>query len=137
MLCREQAVQLHRASGPFREAGAALTTVGQGTPEQARQFADGLDVEFPVLADPGRIAYSAYSLVEGGLGEFLNPASLRSYGRALIRRAGAGRIVGNARQLPGAFVIDRAGIIQYAKPATHPADTPSPAELLAAVAANS
>jgi peroxiredoxin len=43
------------------------------------------------------------------------------------------RVVGDAFQLPGTFIVDREGIVRYAKHARHAADHPDPSELVAAL----
>ena len=113
--------------------GAAIVAVGQGSPADTARFAADLELPYPVLADPNRAAYRAFGLVTGGLGALAGPAAGRGYLRAVLGGAGGGRMVGNARQLPGTFVVDRTGTLRYAHPATHADDTLSAAELLAIV----
>jgi peroxiredoxin len=125
---------LRRHHGGFTEAGGRVVAVGQGSPAEAAGFARALELPYPVLADPARRGYAAYGLVEGGAGAFLNAATGMGVARALLRGSRGGRVVGNARQLPGAFVIDRAGIVRFATAARHAADTPSAAALLGELA---
>lgn len=117
----------------FRDPRATLVVVGLGSPDQAADFVRKLSLPFPVLADPDRAAYATFGLDEGRPDQFLNPATGRAVLRAVVGGAGGGRVIGNARQLPGAFVIDPTGTVRFAKPALHAADTASTAELLAAV----
>ncbi len=124
---------MRRDHGRFEAAGSAIVAVGQGSPDDTARFAADLELPYPVLADPDRVAYRAYGLVTGGLGALAGPAAGRGYLRAVLGGAGGGRMVGDARQLPGAFVVDQTGTLRYAHPATHAADTPSAEELLAVV----
>ncbi len=117
----------------FLAAGGTLAVVGQGNPAQTAAFVAKLKLPYPVLADPERVAYSAYGLIEGGLGALLSPAAGRAYLRSFLSGAGGGPTVGHPRQLPGAFVIDRAGIVRFAQPGRHAGDTPTTDELLVAV----
>lgn len=119
----------------FAALGATLAVVGQGTPHQSADFVRALDLPYPVLADPERVAFRAFGLVEGGLGAFANPGAAWAVLRAVGGGAGGGPVVGSVRQLPGAFVVDRGGILRFAKPARHAADTASTDELVAAIAA--
>lgn len=89
---------------------------------------------YPVLPDPERRGYAADGLAEGGSGAFLHAGTGLGVARAPLGGAGGGRVVGNARRLPGAFAIDRAGLVRFAKPARHAADTASAADLPAALA---
>ncbi len=45
------------------------------------------------------------------------------------------RVVGDAFQLPGTFIIDREGVIRYARYARHSADHPRTSELIEALRA--
>ncbi len=133
MLCREQAAQLRRDHDRIVQAGATLALVGQGTPAESAAFARELELPYAVFADPDRIAFAAYGLMEGGPSAFLHPTAAGRAVRALLRGVGFGRPVGSIWQLPGAFVIDHTGIIRFAKPALHAADIPTTEDLLHAV----
>lgn len=124
---------MRRDHGRFVDAGAAVVAIGQGTSKHAADFVAALGLPFPMLADPARRGYAAYGLVEGDAAAFLNAETGRSVVRALRGGARGGRIIGNARQLPGSFVIDRAGLVRYARPGGHASDTPSTNELIAAL----
>ena len=124
---------MHREHRRFRDASADLVVVGQGTAEQSAEFVGKLGLPYPVLADPDRVAYAAYGLVEGGAKEFLNAATARAYLRSFVSGAGGGRPVGNPRELGGAFVVDRQGTIRLAHAARYAGDHAPSAELLAAV----
>ncbi len=134
MLCREQAAQLCRDHDRVLQAGATLAVVGQGTPIESAAFERDLGLFFTVLADPDRAAFAAYGLMEGGPHAFLHPTAVGRVVWALLRGTGVGRPVGSTRQLPGTFVIDRGGIVRFAKPALHAADTPTTEDLLNAIA---
>ena len=131
MLCREQAAQLRRHHDDFNQAGGRIVAVGQGTAAETAAFASDLELPYTVLGDPDRDGYRAYGLSEGGAAQFLSLATLKGYWRAFRSGAGMTKPVGNVRQLPGAFVIDATGIVQYSHPGSHAADTPGVEELLA------
>ncbi len=115
------------------QAGATVAVIGQGTPAESAAFSRELSLPYAVLADPDRDAFAAYGLIEGGPGAFLQPTAAGRAVWALLRGVGLGRPVGSIWQLPGAFVIDRSGIVLFAKPALHVADTPTTEDLLQAV----
>jgi peroxiredoxin len=125
---------LRRDHERFREAGAEIVAVGQGSLERTAAFVADLGLPYRVLGDPARTAYRAYGLTEGSLGQIFSAAAGRGVLRAFRHGARGGRVTGSATQLPGAFVVDRVGIIRYARPGRHAADTPGSDELLAAVA---
>ncbi len=107
--------------------------VGQGSPTATAAFAYHLDLPFTMLADPERVAYRAYGLTRGTLAQLLGPAVLLVHLRGLRRGARPGRIVGDTRQLPGAFIVDRRGDVRFAKPGAHAGDHAANAELLTAL----
>lgn len=124
---------MRHAHGRFVDAGGTVVAVGQGTPKHAADFVAELNLPYPVLADPARRAYATYDLMEGDAKAFLNGETGRAIVRALVGGAGGGRVVGNVRQLPGAFLIDGSGTVRYARPGRHASDTPSSEELLIAL----
>ena len=117
----------------FRGAGGEVALVTMGTPEQAAEFRARLQLPFRCLADAARLAYRAYGLPRGGLGAVAGPALWAAGLQALLRH-GAGQMIGDPYQLPGSFVIDRAGIIRHAHRATSSADWAPNEELIAVLA---
>ena len=123
---------MRRAFPELQAAGLAVAVVGMGTPEQTAAFVREVGAPFPVLADPERAAYRAYGLVELGAREFLNLDATKAMVAAVLRGNRGGRPVGNTGQLGGAFVIDRAGTVRWAKPSVFAGDHATAAELIAA-----
>jgi hypothetical protein len=132
--CRDHAVQLHRAREEFSAAGATLTLIGQATPRQAAHFRRKLDIDLPVLADEDRSTYKLMGLPRASVGQLLGPRSVLS-GVKHGARSGVmqGRIVGDAAQLGGAFVIGPGDEVLFEQRSANAGDTIEPAELLAAV----
>lgn len=113
----------------FRRRGAEIVVITQGDERQAESFRRERDLPFPCLADPERRAFVAFGLGHGSLTQLLGP---RVWGRAIqaLRKGyGAGKPVGDTRQLPGVFIIDRSGIIRFAYRSRDAADNP-PNDLL-------
>jgi len=109
--------------------------VTQGSPEQAQALCDRFRAPFPCLADPQRAGYRAFGLKRGSWWEVIGPA-------AVLRGMEAGRkghhiekAIGDVMQLPGTFIIDRDGIVRYARYARHSGDHPQTSELVAALQA--
>ncbi len=124
---------MRRASPDLRAAGLAVAVVGMGTPEQTAAFVREVQAPFPVLSDPERAAYRAYGLVEAGARQFLSPATGKALVGALLRGNRGGVPIGDVRQVGGAFVIGRDGIVRWANPSAYAGDHASPEELIAAV----
>ena len=134
MHCRDHAVQLHRAREEFEDAGVKLVLIGQATPRHAAHFRRKLDIDLPVLADEDRSTYKVAGFPRASVGQLLGPRSVLS-GVKHGARSGVvqGRIIGDAAQLGGAFVIGPGGEIRFEQRSQHAGDTLEPAELLAAV----
>lgn len=113
----------------FRDAGGEVALVTMGTPEQAAAFRAHHQLSFRCLADAERTAYRAYGLPCGGLGAVAGPAMWAVGLRALLSH-GVGQMIGDPYQLPGSFVIDKAGIVRHVHRAASSADWASNEELI-------
>lgn len=60
--CRTHATQLGRMYEQFREAGAEIIVILGEDVEKARDYAEGINLPFPILADPNRDVYHLYEL---------------------------------------------------------------------------
>jgi peroxiredoxin len=102
------------------------------TPQQAAAFRQQYELPFPVLADPQREAYQAFRLARGTLGQVAGPRMWLAGLKATLR-GGVGRPSGDVWQMPGAFVIDREGIVRFAHYPSHTGDLPSHEAMLRAI----
>lgn len=105
----------------------------QGDPRQAQALCDRFQIPFPCLADGLRAGYRAFGLRRAALPELLAPSVVVRGIEAAAKGHLIERTVGDARQLPGTFIIDAAGIVRWARPARTPADHPSVAEIVSAL----
>ena len=96
----------------FRERGAALAVVGNGTPAQAKDFAAEYELPFPLYVDPKLEAYRAAGLRRGVL-DTLNAGTFTHALRALRTGARQGLTKGDPWQLGGAFVVAPGGRIAF------------------------
>jgi peroxiredoxin len=128
-------VQLHRDRDRFAAAGVDLAVIGQGTPEQARDFAESQEVDLPLYVDRERASYRAAGTKIATLGELLGPRSVaRGVQRSLADRVHQGRTVGHAAQLGGVVIVRPDDSIAYAHLAQDASDNPPNDEVLAAAA---
>ena len=129
-------MQLHRDRKKFEEAGVRLVVIGQGRPEDARNFSDQLKVDLPIYVSGDRAAYRAAGTKVGTLGELLGPRSvLKGIRRSASDRVVQGRTVGHAAQLGGVLIVEPDGSIPYAHLAEDASDNPPNDEVLAAARA--
>ena len=107
--------------------------VTQGDAEQAQALCERFQAPFPCLADPQRAGYRAFGLKRGSLWEVVGPAAVVRGLRAARKGHHIEKVVGDAFQMPGTFIIDGAGTVRYAHYARHSGDHPAAAELIAAL----
>jgi peroxiredoxin len=135
--CKSYVGRLQGAASAIDERGAAAILVGQGSAGSAMAFTGPRRLRLDVLLDPERAAYRAFGLGAGDLGQLIGPAVAASWVRTHVRgeaRQG-GMQGGSFTQMPGTFIVDRAGIVRFAHRDRHAADDPSIAELLRALEA--
>lgn len=123
--------QLRRHHARFEELGANVLLVGMGTPAECAEFKRRFAVPFPMAADPERRLYADFALRSMPPWKMLSPALALKGVAAIARGHGAGMPVGDVRQLPGVFIIDRRGVIVFSRPADDPSGHPAPEELFA------
>ena len=129
-------MQLHRAREEFEAAGLKLVLIGQASPRQATAFRRKLKIDLPVLVDEDRRTYKMMKLPRASVGQLLGPKSVLS-GVKHGARSGVvqGRIIGDAAQLGGAFIIGPGDEILFEQRSKNAGDTIEPADLLAAAPA--
>ena len=136
MHCRDHAVQLHRASDRFAQAGVELVLIGQASPRQASAFARKLGLEGQrILADEERETYRTAKLKRGNVAQLLGPRSVLS-GMKHGARSGVvqGRVIGDAAQLGGALLVAPGGEVLLHHVQENAGDTIEADDLLGAVA---
>jgi peroxiredoxin len=104
LFCREQVQQLRPLVGDIRQRGAELAVVGNGSVEDAREFARELALDFPLFTDPRRLSYQAAGL-RRGLASTLGPSVFGNAWRALREGHRQRHTQGDPWQQGGAFVI--------------------------------
>jgi hypothetical protein len=128
--CREALDDLARQRSAIQESGARpvvvhMGSVAQGEEMLRRSGCDGIDH----VSDPTRRVYRALDLRFGTLtGLFGGRTVWRAVFGGVVFRFGFGRIIGNALQMPGAFLI-RDGRIVKAFRHQSSADRPNYAEI--------
>ena len=122
-LCREHVADLQRDLPLFDRAGVQVVAITMGNAKQAAAFHNRYQLSFPCLADDAGKAYQAFGLSRGGIAAVALP-HLSLAGLMTVARYGVGVPIGDPRQLPGAFVIDRSGIIRLAHRGRDAGDMP-------------
>jgi peroxiredoxin len=138
---RERAARLRDEYAQYEHLGAQVLVIGYGDPTRAAQYARRNAVPCPLLCDPGFEAYKAYDLLEGKPSQIVFDAEdghlqcdVGAWSDLVESRQGTERaIVSNPWQLPGEFVVDKAGIVRLAYRYQYCEDWPDPRVLYSAI----
>ncbi len=114
----------------FEQAGLAIVAIGMGTPIRAQEFRTRLALPFPLLCDARRVAYRAYGLLHMSLRREANVNSALRLARAVLHHGGAREQEQPVPQLGGVFIVDPAGVIQYAFRSQRASEHPDNDELI-------
>ncbi len=116
----------------IEELGGALTLIGNGTPEDARRYAQEEDLPFRLLVDPQLIGYGAMELRRSILANY-SPRVVPRLFRAVREGFRPGKAYGQTDQLGGVFVISPLGDVLYAHASESLGDEPPPERILQAL----
>lgn len=103
-----------------------------GEPKHAERYCGKLAPSITCLTNETTMPYETYGLQQGKLGELISPAVMVASVRALRRGSSQGEAIGDVKMLPGTFIIDKNGIIQYVYYSKHAGDHPKIADLITA-----
>lgn len=109
--------------------------VAHGKPNQAQALCDRFHVPFPCLADPKKDGYQAFDIKRGSAMQVMGPATWASGVRAFRKGHRVEAFGEDVYQLSATFIIDRDGIVRYARYAKHSGDHPKTADLIEALRA--
>ncbi|MBV9787423.1 MAG: redoxin domain-containing protein [Chloroflexi bacterium] len=117
----------------FQAANLGIVAIGQGSAAKTKEFRAQLQLPFPMLADPRRSAYTAYSLLNMDLKRRASFAQLKHTVQATIAHGAAISRDQDMRQLGGVFVVGTDGVIRFAHRSAQVDDVPQPRQLIAVV----
>ena len=126
---------MRREKKHFDQSGAQVLLVGMATPSETAAFAERFDVPYPIVSDPKRKLYQAFELGRMKPWDFLSPIVALKGVSAMAQGHLMGLTQGDARQLPGVFVIDTTGAIRFHHYSRDPSDHPFPEIILDALQA--
>lgn len=125
---------MNRDRDRFAEAGAPLTVIGQGTPEDGARFREDFGLELDLLVDTDRLAYEAAGTKIANLGELFGPKIVaRGVGAALRSRVIQGKPIGSPTQLGGLLLITPASEVPWSHLSADASDIPPDDEVLEAI----
>lgn len=114
--------------------GLPVVAIALGEPKHAQRYCGQLAPSIDCYCDDKDTAvYTAYGLEQGGATSFLSPGQLKATIRAVSAGHKQGKATGDVRMLPGTFIVDGDGRMQYAYYSGHAGDHPDLVRLLAAI----
>lgn len=125
IFCREWLAQLEQAHEKITAAGLGLQAIGLGEPKHARHFCGKLAPHVNCHVDLDKEAYATYGLKQFGLAGIMNLGMYQASLRAAANGHVQGEATGDTRMLPGTFIVDQDGIVQFAHYSTHAGDHPN------------
>ena len=134
MFCREYTAQLQEDLAAFQKYEAKIALINFETAEATHKFCDARSLvpSFVCLSDTERNAYRAYNLSRITAGELFAPHVWARGFQAALHGHLASIPKGDPFQMPGVFVVDTSGIIQFAHRNKDAADNP-PNEMVLSV----
>jgi len=115
--CRESLSELKRLRSEIEGRGVRLALVHMGSDDQARKVLEvfGLD-DLERFSDPERQLYGAFGLERSNLGRLFAPATLldmlkTSFSSNISLRHSVGKVIGDALQMPGVFLLSDGQIV--------------------------
>ncbi|MCL4234928.1 MAG: hypothetical protein KJ042_10450 [Deltaproteobacteria bacterium] len=119
----------------IEKRGATLVVVGSGKPHHAKWFAEDLNYNGPILADPDLVAYRAAKLRRGYF-SLLSPATLAAAMRAFRGGFRQTRTRGDPWQNGGVFVLAPGDRVLFEQRSAAAGDHARVSEILAALVRN-
>jgi peroxiredoxin len=126
---------MHARRDRLDALGAEVVFLAFDTPEAIRgNMVAGVELAYPVIADPERVAYRAWGLERAPWWKiWLDPKVWVQYARLLLGGERIGEPGQDLLQLGGDFIVDAAGTIAYSRPQERD-DRPPVGELIRALA---
>jgi len=124
---------LEQPKDEIKAAGLRAVAIGLGEPKHARRYCGQLAPSLTCYCNQAGDIYRAYGLGRGSAGQLVNPGLWTATLRATLRGHVQGKATGDVKMLPGTFIINRQGVVQYVYYSQHAGDQPDFGELLRAV----
>jgi peroxiredoxin len=125
-------LELHKED--FAKLGLPVVAIALGRPKHARRYCGRLAPSITCYCDEGETAvYTRYGLEQHSLTGILNPGLVKATARAMAAGHRQGKATGDVHMLPGSFIVDGQGVVQYAYYSQHAGDHPNLDKLLPAI----
>ncbi len=116
--------------GEIQAQGADVVAISFEPKDRLFQLSRQLQLPFPILSDPERDVYSAYSLKQGNWLKIFSPKTVWTYVKHFARGRRYHHAASDWRQLGGDFVLGEDGTVLYEHRGGTPHDRPTVANLI-------
>lgn len=110
--------------------GADVVAISFEPLDRLFQLTRQLQLPFPILSDPERDVYFAYSLTQGSWFKIFSPKTVWTYVKHFARGRRYQHAASDWRQLGGDFILGEDGTVLFEHREETPADRPSVASLI-------
>ena len=117
--------------GNIQAKGSEVAAISFEPKDRLFQLTRQLQLPFPVLSDPERDVYAAYSLAQGSLLKIFSPKTVWTYAKHFARGRRYEHAASDWKPLGGDFILGDDGTVLYGHRGQTPADRPSVARLIA------
>ena len=113
IFCREALADMRTLRSAIEATGMSLVAVHMGMPDEGEALAERYGLQgVELIADPLRELYQAFQLQQGSFLQLFGPRVIVRGIVATIRGHVQGWFVGDALQMPGAFVVSHGAILR-------------------------
>ena len=116
--------------GDIEAKGAEVVAIFFEPRDRLFQLTRQLQLPNPVLSDPERDVYAAYSLAQGNLLKIFSPKTVWTYVKHFARGRRYEHAASDWKQLGGDFILGEDGTVLYEHRGQTPADRPTVASLI-------
>ena len=116
--------------GDIEAKGAEVVAIFFEPMDRLFQLTRQLQLPYPVLSDPERDVYAAYSLAQGNLLKIFSPKTVWTYVKHFARGRRYEHAASDWKQIGGDFILGEDGTVLYEHRGQTPADRPTVASLI-------
>ncbi len=116
--------------GDIEAKGAEVVAIFFEPRDRLFQLTRQLQLPYPVLSDPERDVYAAYSLAQGNLLKIFSPKTGWTYVKHFARGRRYEHAASDWKQIGGDFILGEDGTVLYEHRGQTPADRPTVASLI-------
>ena len=116
--------------GDIEAKGAEVVAIFFEPRNRLFQLTRQLQLPYPVLSDPERDVYAAYSLAQGNLLKIFSPKTVWTYVKHFARGRRYEHAASDWKQIGGDFILGEDGTVLYEHRGQTPADRPTVASLI-------